>query len=72
VAFASGSRSASQPVGLPTASTSVRPMPGFISSPALRTESPASSASSSAQTNTAVTDWRALKRVSPSRSKRFM
>ena len=51
-ASASGSRSAIQPVGSPTASTTERTIPRFISSPAERTDDPASSTSATAASST--------------------
>ncbi len=61
-ADSSGSRSASQPVGLPTASTTSRWNPGSISSPALRTEPPASRIRMSRAPTTTSTESRAGRR----------
>src|SRR4051794_2420944 len=69
---ASGSWSAIQPAGFPTASTTSRPTPGGICSPARRTAAPAKRTSRSAAMLTAMIPSRARKRRRPCSSKRLM
>ncbi len=68
--WANGSASAIAPAGLPTNSTTSRPIPGFICSPARRAESPAKTTSSAATRNVAQIASRARKRDRPCWSKR--
>ncbi len=63
--LASGRRSAIQPAGSPTTSIASRPIPGFISSAALRIEAPWKTISSTATMNTLTTASRAAEAPQP-------